>query len=279
MEGQQTMYTTRIALIFKLFAHPVWYPRLKRYLRFWVAPKYFPQFSKLPMEIRLQIWRACFPPPRMIEMYPREQDFDRLNIPQGHSVPIILSQVNQESRHETLLHFKLISAGFYKNLSNGAKNPIIAAVNPRTDIIVMDSLNWRYHFNTGFLKSVKKWMGEEKLFSVVSQLAVVRSESDDEPMDADFPLPNEDRTNLCILKYFTGLKKIYIYRYSSRGHYLGQVFSAEDFRKHLLRYFKQARRKHPVYRIPEIIVSEDIDKPVVKGFGKNNLTGYKLSRA
>jgi len=58
----------------------------------------FHPFKSLPIELRLQIWRFCFPPSREMPLFPALPS--RMN-------PVTL-HINQESRNETLVYYRLI---------------------------------------------------------------------------------------------------------------------------------------------------------------------------
>jgi hypothetical protein len=62
----------------------------------------FTCFPKLPLELRLMIWRAVFPRGRMVEIEAQLNSFDY----DGPPVPSTL-MINQESRKETLRHYLL----------------------------------------------------------------------------------------------------------------------------------------------------------------------------
>ncbi|KAG0647461.1 hypothetical protein D0Z07_6728 [Hyphodiscus hymeniophilus] len=79
----------------------------------------FPQFKKLPLELRLQIWNAALPGPRVVRVrtrpirfYNRDYDSDNIEAMMMHaffsctSPPTILF-VNRESREEAQLTYKL----------------------------------------------------------------------------------------------------------------------------------------------------------------------------
>ena len=80
----------------------------------------FTWFDKLPIEIRIRIWRLCFPRPRLINLQPRFHFYSAVpnkrnikafvmkekNVPQ----PVTL-QINRESRNETLKFYSTIYIG------------------------------------------------------------------------------------------------------------------------------------------------------------------------
>jgi hypothetical protein len=72
---------------------------------FYQAPDTFWLFSKLPLEIRQNIWRQTFP--RRTHMM-LNSPYRCLRLMQKHAPPPpVSSQVNFESRQETLLHYKV----------------------------------------------------------------------------------------------------------------------------------------------------------------------------
>jgi hypothetical protein len=84
-----------------------------------LSPQTFHRFPKLPPELRRQIWRHAFPDPREVNLNPplgictKENHGDRVFrcscINEGcFPLPVTL-HVNQESRQETLAHYRLIT--------------------------------------------------------------------------------------------------------------------------------------------------------------------------
>jgi len=70
---------------------------------------HFHLFPNLPTELRLQIWRSAFPPPRIVETRSLSSTLTNHDGPLRRAVklPIVL-KINRESREETLKHYTLI---------------------------------------------------------------------------------------------------------------------------------------------------------------------------
>jgi hypothetical protein len=116
----------------------------------------FQNFTKFPAEIRLKIYRCCFPPPRRIDL----RNLLRANVvwtvrQNRHkkpprrcpclthklSHPVTLF-VNQESRQETLRHYKILHRKCPRQSAEEStyKEPMSVSVRPEIDIFYINSL-------------------------------------------------------------------------------------------------------------------------------------------
>jgi len=110
----------------------------------------FPRFLKLPLEIRLMIWRHAFPSPKpfslnflfdyrdnthLIDSNMKRKEWDAL-----HNAPLpITLQINQESRAETLKHYTIIFGGKLKTLEFPDYSYQPLYLNPRREHVY---INW-----------------------------------------------------------------------------------------------------------------------------------------
>ena len=110
-------------------------------------------FPKLPIEVRLAIWRLCFPAPRKVNLRPTKSSFGKrdpecLNgliygrwtscrsISQHMQLPVTL-YVDKESRSETLRKYRILfRESPYCPCSPRAPQPII--FNPNRDLLYID---------------------------------------------------------------------------------------------------------------------------------------------
>ncbi|KAH6672862.1 hypothetical protein B0J14DRAFT_563363 [Halenospora varia] len=107
----------------------------------------FHLFPNLPLELRQNIWRATFAPPRQIKI---SEIFG--NVKYAHSVkPPIAHAINQESRTETLLRYEMLRRvhfehWLWKGPSAMANRGYIFFHPPRDSIIIESiwGLGWRH---------------------------------------------------------------------------------------------------------------------------------------
>jgi hypothetical protein len=102
----------------------------------------FTFFNKLPIEMRIRIWRLCFPRPRLINLQPRFHFYSA--VPNKHNIAAVVMkeknvpqpvtlQINKESRNETLKFYSTI----YMDSSHGdAVRQAICASTSRDRIYV-----------------------------------------------------------------------------------------------------------------------------------------------
>src|ERR1700712_565747 len=78
----------------------------------------FKSFVKLPIELRLEVWRFSFPGSRRLEIQERYNPWAICGRQTGaivsakSHVPLVTLYINQESRKETQKHYRLL---FHKN--------------------------------------------------------------------------------------------------------------------------------------------------------------------
>jgi hypothetical protein len=120
----------------------------------------FDIFDKLPTEIRLVIWRAALPPPRIVHLESEclwaqsSRFFSRSRIQQKAPPYPASLYVNRESRSETLKHYRLIPvnvAALHKHLFPGPyffgpKRSI--CVDIKRDLMVFSSMFNFFEFST-----------------------------------------------------------------------------------------------------------------------------------
>jgi hypothetical protein len=103
--------------------------------------KRFPQFSLLPTEIRLQIWEAAMPDPRVHELHPcGKLQQGRLMFRSNSSTPPVILQVCSESREVGLRHYQLMEY----EASYPSKPISKFYFNPRTDTLFLNTLTALY---------------------------------------------------------------------------------------------------------------------------------------
>jgi hypothetical protein len=103
--------------------------------------KRFPQFSSLPVEIRLQIWEAAFPGPRIHELHPcGKLQHGRLMFRSNASTPPVVLHVCQESRYVALKHYEVMDY----DPSFPAKPVRKFYFNPRADTLFLNTLTALY---------------------------------------------------------------------------------------------------------------------------------------
>lgn len=69
------------------------------------AAKKFRLLHRLPIEIRLRIWRECFPGRTTIRLEPTSSHFTQAGRESRYGIAPITLSVNQESRLETYKHY------------------------------------------------------------------------------------------------------------------------------------------------------------------------------
>ena len=111
----------------------------------------FTCFLRLPVELRLKIWRYTFPRGRRVHLSYRGVRDDLTN-PKDHG-PLISLQINQESRTETLKQYCFISTDSCASaFGNIYSPPILLLANPDLDdLYLMDS-------DLHVLEPVDKWL-------------------------------------------------------------------------------------------------------------------------
>jgi hypothetical protein len=88
----------------------------------------FRLFPKLPLELRLMIWRKSFPEARRIRMFANGSDHPRqFKLP----IPPIASRINRESHRETLKYYQIVED--VRIVSHGPKWPGNGPILPRRE--------------------------------------------------------------------------------------------------------------------------------------------------
>lgn len=95
----------------------------------------FELLPKLPIELRLMIWRACFPPCQKVSL--RELFCKASNAPRQRLLPVSL-RINRESREETLRHYVV------KELTRPGRVGILC-FRPGHDILYFQNNCWSGH--------------------------------------------------------------------------------------------------------------------------------------
>jgi hypothetical protein len=124
--------------------HPIPHPKPLRRLRSVLSSafsKHFPQFSLLPIEVRLLIWEATFPGPRVHELHPcsKVRSGRLMFRSNASSVPVVL-QICRESRYIALQHYQLMDF----DPSFPAKPVRKFYFNPRADTLFLNTLTALY---------------------------------------------------------------------------------------------------------------------------------------
>ncbi|KAG0652749.1 hypothetical protein D0Z07_0369 [Hyphodiscus hymeniophilus] len=103
--------------------------------------KRFPQFSSLPVEIRLLVWEAAFPSPRIHELHPcGKLQQGRLTFRSNASTPPVVLRVCRESREVALHHYALMDY----DPSFPAKPVRKFYFDPRADTLFLNTLTALY---------------------------------------------------------------------------------------------------------------------------------------
>ncbi|KAH7378067.1 hypothetical protein BKA64DRAFT_714566 [Cadophora sp. MPI-SDFR-AT-0126] len=111
-----------------------------------LASKTFPQFSQLPYDLRLMVYRCMFPGARRIYIYGNDPNQLRLKVSQSP----ITSKVNSESRKETLKVYQVMNASdTYRQLS------FQYLWNPRKDILQSELYATAFSLATSLFSSGK----------------------------------------------------------------------------------------------------------------------------
>ena len=113
----------------------------------------FTLFPKLPIELRLKIWRASFPRGREVNfaaVRPNASREDEVTSMEDDSpLPATLS-VNRESRHETLKHYLVVLRDEY-NGDSSAKKQKPFVYNPKLDIAWLAPFTVQEHYPAKWL--------------------------------------------------------------------------------------------------------------------------------
>ncbi|KAL2067708.1 hypothetical protein VTL71DRAFT_15804 [Oculimacula yallundae] len=110
----------------------------------------FPLFKKLPLELRLMIWRATFPAGRLLSL--NSKAFSLLQRPTpggGFCLPISL-HVNRESRQETKIHYRIIFPSEVQELHPSAPFDSRAPVFLRQTLCFSATRDFMYHNEASF---------------------------------------------------------------------------------------------------------------------------------
>ncbi|PVH75729.1 hypothetical protein DL98DRAFT_592866 [Cadophora sp. DSE1049] len=135
-----------------------------------LASQTFPQFSKLPIEIRLMVYRCMFPEARRFIIYWAENSPHRLQL--RVPMPPITSQINMESRKETLKAYHLMNAS-HAHLQFGSRFLSSRLLwNPQEDIVHLELYIMLYNIISGFFTSDRHWSGD---FSNILELVLRKS--------------------------------------------------------------------------------------------------------
>ncbi|TAQ90696.1 hypothetical protein B7494_g971 [Chlorociboria aeruginascens] len=111
----------------------------------------FTLFSRLPTELRVIIWKECYPKSRVIEVADNEHD--------GVPKDIVTLKINQESRHTTLEDYRLI----YDHRAS----PIY--FDPKIDFICVNSIGYDTYLYTS------SWNFKEAEFTDATTAAEVQN--------------------------------------------------------------------------------------------------------
>jgi hypothetical protein len=124
------------------------------------APDTFTLFPRLPIELRLKIWRLGFPRGRQVSfaafapgISPKDSEVIRKKDLLGSPLPITLF-VNNESRTETMKHYLMVSRRYTDRLRTVNEEPF--CYNPNLDLAWIAPLTILGHYHTnwmGYLKS------------------------------------------------------------------------------------------------------------------------------
>ncbi|KAH8648209.1 hypothetical protein BGZ60DRAFT_423354 [Tricladium varicosporioides] len=191
-------------------------------------------FQLLPLEIRRAIWRATFPPPRIIDPF--------------HSLrtqePPIALWINQESRHEALRHYYPLKIGLspyeYQNYVNFARDLFFTEVT----IVLGYPIGFQI-FGMDVLGDIKKH--NPTILNGVTRLAA-------EIQYWDYEFNNYTQVvqrETTLLSYFPNLDTIILVGYREDTEGIANIVS--EYKRHFDAYYEALLRENPNTKVPRTI--------------------------
>ncbi|KAL5319352.1 hypothetical protein ACEPPN_012403 [Leptodophora sp. 'Broadleaf-Isolate-01'] len=209
--------------------------------------KEFTLFKDLPAELRRMIFRGMFPGVQRVVLY------EHHNVAAGiHSshlqlpFPPITSNINRESRHETLKYYQHFDAPWYPRQRRGLWNP-------RKDILQLETVVFVENQVAGFfLDSWKSFVESVKFLELVTS----RHEQDDFLLAALDPMKTWNP-----LRELKNLSELVL-----RGKPNNEAIKMEEWRSAIEGFYKTLKAKGSKGRICRK-ASKKVSVPEVKAFG------------
>ncbi|TAQ90692.1 hypothetical protein B7494_g975 [Chlorociboria aeruginascens] len=212
----------------------------------------FPQFSAIPTELRLKVWRCAFPRPRLLKL-PCNPPF---TLPwvmgEGDDAVIrVLTQVNHESRSETLrFYHRLLRINTYSI----RYTPLW--FNPTRDTLAISESDCGR--DDGLARLINEW--EANSPGCISNASRVVIYSDDDWRFWFEPLlvPDQEGQDQSILSHFQGMETLCIWRtdetFAIDG--LDTPEMQEDFKGVLRTYFERNKAENAKYKVPHVVITD-----------------------
>ena len=216
-----------------------------------MALKGFKIFSELPLEIRLQIWRNCFPDPQVVEF------FDHLTSNEA-AIPITL-HVNQESRYETLKHYIVLHGRPIKTVMKS--KPLYLA--PSWDSVLVNADIFLTRPSIYFyLRSLSQYSqphqtGIKLRYVTLRKLEIVNIIWIDMTPSQLFnylQLFGFFTTKFMSLPFFHGLKEVHFSICHPWDRIPQEKEYFESFKEEVRKFFEEVKADFPLCLIPEIFV-------------------------
>lgn len=204
----------------------------------------FTLFDKLSLELRLCIWRMCFPGPRSVGFHPKWFKTNK-----GPDYFPVTLQINSESRSDTYKHYYIIAHPF----SNANHPPKLIIFNPRVDIIrigVLELLFSRTAFNKFWSKLISR---NRECFERIERLEIrdFRSSKADQHVRK---LIYKDKNETSPLLLLPGLKEVTV----TAGQLLSGASDAErlepakKFKEAIELLFEEYRSAFLTGKVPKV---------------------------
>jgi len=225
----------------------------------------FTMFSRLPKELRLQIWTYSMPRGRLLKI----REIPTLEAPTCHAAPPMTLFINRESRAESLSHYQLLFKD-YTSLSDTFRRPTPIYFYPNADTIFFENQRFwtiaaqsrsleEYGLNFNSIKSIR-FEYYRPYSRRIPQRAPPR-------LDYFIGLSGNtlDLTARVPLRYFPNLERVVLH---AARNYRGESSIKEedvDAEKQILTgLFEDLKQYMPQFKVPEFeIILPGTKKPKI----------------